>query len=357
MKHKNTQLFSWFTLIELIIVVSILAILAIFAFFGLKNYTWYAQDSHRLSTVKNIQKWLDIYQTKVWKYPNPEWEVSQWNINGTILVYKWQIQDTIVQQINMNTVPLDPETQNHYLYGITQDGGEYQIATLLDGQTAYQPLVSHVYAKNYNVKVDGNYKWFLKYTDSCLSYANIPSLLWGNTQNVNLLQTGSTSETPFFIVNQGKNIPYAENNILPDEIIQFLRNTQNANLMTICEEELKNIDTSENKEQITTNFWVSEEEVKTKILWDTTLPTYASCNWTPHWESKDFWSVSNVSPGNTCPLPMNYICEKWIWKNNWETIDVSGLFWVCIVWENNCTLTNNWWWIILSDNGWWCYLF
>lgn len=356
-KNKRWKLFSWFTLVELIIVITILAILSTLAFIGFKNFSGNARDGNRLSTLSNIQKWLDLYQVRVGRYPTPEWEVSQWEINSTILAYKWQIQDSIVNSIKMNTIPLDPETKNYYIYGITQDGSQYQVATLLDKETTYQPLFTSVYAKDYNVKVEGNYKWFLKYTDTCLTYVNIPSLLWGNTANVNLLQTGSISETPFFIVNKGKNIPYAENNVLPEEIIQFLRNSEEASLMTLCEEEFKNIDTSENKQKIITSFWVSEEEVKTKILWDISTPTYASCDGTPHWQSKNFWSISNVEPWNTCPAPTAYTCDKWIWKLNWETEDISGLFWACIVWENNCTLTNNWGWIILSDNAGWCYLF
>lgn len=356
-KNKKWKLLYWFTLVELIIVITILTVLATIAFIGFKKYIWNARDGNRIATVKNIQKWLDLYQIKVWKYPPPEWEVSQWYVNGTLLVQKWQIQQTIVKQINMNSVPLDPETKNYYIYGVTTMWNEYQLATILNSQIGYHPFISPVYANTSYVKVEGNYKWFLKYEDICTTYINTPSLLWWNTSDVNLLQTWSTSETPLFIVNNGKNLPYTQNSVLPEEIIQFLRNSDDATLITICEEELKNLDTSENKEKIITSFWVSEEEIKTKILWDSSAPIYASCSGTPHGQSKNFWSISQVEPGNTCSTPVNYICDKWEWKLDWVTQNTEELFWSCIVWDNNCTLTNNWGWIILSNSWGWCYLF
>ena len=108
MKTKNKPLLIFplnikkskgFTLVELIIVITILAILATIGFVSFKNYTGNARDSNRLASLENIQKWLDLYQLKVWNYPEPEdvyltWIYKTWSINET-LSYLWYIKDNI----------------------------------------------------------------------------------------------------------------------------------------------------------------------------------------------------------------------------------------------------------------------
>ncbi len=61
-----------FTLVELIVVITILAILWTIWFISFSWYSSSARDSVRISDLTNIQKWLDLYQVKVWSYPTPD---------------------------------------------------------------------------------------------------------------------------------------------------------------------------------------------------------------------------------------------------------------------------------------------
>lgn len=71
MKYIKNKKYA-FTLVELIIVITILAILATISFISFKNYSKSSRDTNRVSTLKNMEKWLDIFALKIWKYPNPE---------------------------------------------------------------------------------------------------------------------------------------------------------------------------------------------------------------------------------------------------------------------------------------------
>ncbi len=131
--HKNIlNKQKGFTLVELIIVITILAILATIAFISFKSYSWNARDGNRVTALSNIQKWLDIYQVKVWKYPHPD------NLSGTgtfwweTLNYVGQIGDNISRVISMNKTPIDPKTQNNYVYWVSSNYQKYQLATTLE---------------------------------------------------------------------------------------------------------------------------------------------------------------------------------------------------------------------------------
>jgi len=56
-------------LVELIVVITILAILWTIAFISLKGYSRDSRDGVRISDLKNIETGLELYKTKVWKYP------------------------------------------------------------------------------------------------------------------------------------------------------------------------------------------------------------------------------------------------------------------------------------------------
>lgn len=309
-KHqtKNSTYKKGFTLVELIIVITILAILSVIAFISFQSYSWNARDGNRLATLKNIENGLELFMTKVGTYPEPEWSVSEWVIDGNTYITKWEIGESIITQIQMNTIPIDPETKNNYIYAITSWKNEYQLATISESQLTYQPFISQTYAKTYQAKVEWNYKWFLKYQsgstqEGCVSYINIPSLIWNNHGEVDLLETENTQTVPYYIVNQWENLPYHPNNelwnIKPNNIIQFLRKNASAHLVTVCEEVLKELSEKswtldQNDEEILISFWAENpQNLKDKILPSSPIltVTYKSCDDIKHLESKTFWKT------------------------------------------------------------------
>lgn len=235
----------------------------------------------------------------------------------------------------MNTIPIAPETKNNYIYAITSWKNEYQLATISESQLTYQPFISQIYAKTYQAKVEWNYKWFLKYQsgstqEGCVSYINLPSLLWNNEGIVDLLETENTQTVPYYIVNQWENLPYHPNNelwnIKPNNIIQFLRKNASAHLVTVCEEVLKELSEKswtldQNDEEILINFWAENpQNLKDKILPQSPISTvtYKSCDDIKHLESKTFWKTSSVNYWWTCEPWVDFICNNWVWEHDGE---------------------------------------
>lgn len=131
MNKKNKKFSKGFTLVELIIVVTILAVLATIAFISFNWYTKNTRDSQRLGTLKNIETWLQLYQTKSSKLPLPEDNIiisySWWTF-----WYQWYIWEETSRLIWLNETPLDPFDNKKYTYSINYNQNSYQLLTHLE---------------------------------------------------------------------------------------------------------------------------------------------------------------------------------------------------------------------------------
>lgn len=166
MENRNTGMFvsrysfglisrSGFTLVELIVVITILAILWTVGFVSLKSYSSSARDSNRLTTLSNIEKLLSIYSIKTWGYPEPDGALSYTGGTLTVVIRQWVIADSVVRSISLSTPPLDPLTNEKYVYSVSWNRQYYQVATEREN------LVSHVinaaYADSKSVMIRWNY--------------------------------------------------------------------------------------------------------------------------------------------------------------------------------------------------------
>lgn len=149
-----------FTLVELIIVITILAILATIAFMSFQWYTKKSRDSNRLATVNQIEKGIELYSLKTGKVPTPENITKIGTMDGEEIMYAWEIGENISRQIGFSKVPIDPLTQNNYLYGIDLYNKNFQVATFIEEQNfTHNIFVPKTYAYgNMFTKVNGNYK-------------------------------------------------------------------------------------------------------------------------------------------------------------------------------------------------------
>ncbi len=150
-----------FTLVELIIVITILVILATIAFVSFNWYTKTARDSSRITTIKNISKWIDSFFIKTWNVPNVDNQTATWVILWETLTYVWNIWENITNLIWMWEIPKDPLTWNNYVYGIDVNKKKYQIWWVIEDW-----VVS---------KVEWNYNWLLRTNTKIY---NIPSLIF-----------------------------------------------------------------------------------------------------------------------------------------------------------------------------------
>lgn len=370
-KHqiKNKDKRKAFTLVELLIVITILTILSTIAFISFQNFIKDSRDANRVSSIKNIENWLSLYNLKTSKYPSPQWDIYEWKIDGKTYIIKWEIWDTISKQINLNKLPIDPKTNNNYIYSVDVNNKQYQIWSILEWDIVYNKLINTTYANSLRAKVNWNYKWFLKYNSwsECNAYTNIPSLLWNNKENIDLLLTWS------YIVDKWNNLPYSIDknlwSINSNDIIKYIRNNKNAKLISICEDKLielsKKINIEPEDQEIIDSFWVEDKTwIKEIILWDKTptIISYAKCWNIPHLAKKTFYKESSVTYGQICSPWVEFICNNGVLNSqNWENwsdyqVEVPCIVWnpsLCEIWASKdwYTLTwsiKHWSWITLS---------
>ncbi|MDD2891342.1 MAG: leucine-rich repeat protein [Candidatus Gracilibacteria bacterium] len=216
--------YNGFTLVELIVVISILAILGTIAFVNLQGFSGSARDSDRITTLANLQKGLNLFQIKVGSYPTPDNQTGTGIVNGIVLSYVGIIGDNISRIINYSQIPTDPLSQTNYVYGTDVNRTNYQIATTLENQIAYTPVIETTYANaGYKAKVVGNYNGLLKVGTGLY---NLPSLIF--------IGTGIISIDTFtgFIIDKGTNLPYKLNTTDPENKETITKQLQQLNQTT-----------------------------------------------------------------------------------------------------------------------------
>lgn len=129
--YKKVRVLQWFTLVELIIVITILAILATITFISFQNFSKDARDAVRVSTLKNIETWLSLYQIKNAQYPTPKDWYIYIKTNWKVLWKQWFIDSNIAESISLNKENKD------ILYLIWEEESYFQIWTFLENHIFY----------------------------------------------------------------------------------------------------------------------------------------------------------------------------------------------------------------------------
>lgn len=120
-----------FTLIELLIIITILWILIILWF---TNFNWYVKntrDGVRVTDIKTIYDWLNIYKIKTWKTPLPEnyIEVTNWS---WALTYQGESWIKLLKTVNIKKWWQDPKTKENYIYTTDKNNKKIQIMWYLE---------------------------------------------------------------------------------------------------------------------------------------------------------------------------------------------------------------------------------
>lgn len=245
-----------------------------------------AKDS---SNIKNIETGLSLMTAKSEVIPYqiprfPERCGTHWKYCGYHVCLSWSNRKTVPQVISVNPPPLDPVSQDPYLYGVSADRKYFQIATVLEGTQAFQEtntlehslantleqssLITPAYAattsSTLKAKVLGDYPGYLKFTvvtgtGTDTHIANVPSLLWNNSGSIILFSTGGVytdathPNTPSFIINKEANLLYTVGTEpLGDkgyaEIVQSLAGTGSATLTGVNITAVTTATTSEAKQ-------------------------------------------------------------------------------------------------------------
>lgn len=164
---KLKKYFKGFTLVELIIVITILAILATLAFVWFQDFTKNARDWNRVASIKAIEKWLELYQIKVWTYPLPDSPINI-KANSSIIWYQWIVWENVSNVLKINQTPNDPKDNEEYIYSVNNSKNKYQLLSYMEWDE-YITFLPQVFAQDYSkrhLKVFWHNLWIILNTDN-----------------------------------------------------------------------------------------------------------------------------------------------------------------------------------------------
>ncbi|MDD3645795.1 MAG: prepilin-type N-terminal cleavage/methylation domain-containing protein [Candidatus Gracilibacteria bacterium] len=209
---------SAFTLVELIVVITILAILATIAFISLSGYSQDARNSSRASDVKTIEKALQVYGTRNNIYPAPE-KPQTVSYSGEVVYYQGTFGDSPYKEVgNLSNIPLDPLTEEEYIYSVTVNKNQYEILAIYEGEivmTSPQPspligegvatsIIPQTHAaETYKPKVTGTYNKIYVKTENY--YIPLPSLINAEVTNTGITLDSNTINSQ--VITNGTNLP------------------------------------------------------------------------------------------------------------------------------------------------------
>ena len=125
-----------FTLVELIVVVTILAILSTIGFVSYSSYLTWVRDTNRISNMKAISDWLELYRTK-YSLPLPENKVEI-KSNNTLIARQWYAWANVLESIEFSNWWKDPKNDIYYSYYLTKDKKYFQLMWFLEEEDNLQ---------------------------------------------------------------------------------------------------------------------------------------------------------------------------------------------------------------------------
>lgn len=120
-----------FTLVELIVVITIIAVLATIGFI---SFTWYnvqVRDSVRLSDIKTVYTWVNVYKAKHWKVPVAV-NQTEIQIGWETIQYQSNLEAWILGQVSITQWMVDPKTKELYTYVTDKNSVTYQVWAILE---------------------------------------------------------------------------------------------------------------------------------------------------------------------------------------------------------------------------------
>ncbi len=128
MKNNNS---SAFTLVELIVVATILIILATIGFAAYSDNIPDARDAERISSIGSMKASLELHKKSRWAYPFPgeRFDIKLGASNPVAYQGKFNKD---VRISNMDRLPMDPKSKKEFLYSVTKNRQEFQVAATLE---------------------------------------------------------------------------------------------------------------------------------------------------------------------------------------------------------------------------------
>jgi len=119
-----------FTLIEVITVVIIIVILRTISIVNYSESLPDVRDTQRKADIWNLKSSLKTYYQQRNTYPFP-WDYFNLTNGSTWVVLQWKMNKNVVLP-TLENIPTDPENTVNYLYSITKNKQDFQIAWTLE---------------------------------------------------------------------------------------------------------------------------------------------------------------------------------------------------------------------------------
>ncbi len=298
---KKTKNLLWFTFIELIISITIIIILSAIWFSSYTEHLENSRDSERKADLSWVSSALKLHRTKRFSLPTP-WNnfniLNSWYISAT----QWKLDNTTIIS-TIDKTPRDPYINIPYVYSITRNKQEFQLATTLENNwknTAYLVWDYKTVAKNIipTIVLALTPSWDIEVKDAVWAW--------------------SANRTKFVFDNWSHNLPYTFNSpyiaysdwtsftwILTDSSIRWWQNSDYRSCNEITD--------------IWKNIWTWEYQVSN---WSTLSNT--TC-----WSTLVAASCKEIKMNNASATDWNYTIQPLMWS---VPINVY------------CDMTTDWWW-------------
>jgi type II secretory pathway pseudopilin PulG len=141
--------------VELVVVITILAILGTIGFLSIQNYSAKARDSVRISDMSNVIKAFALFKAQNDTYPVPENSLALLDGLGSVISYQGNLGESIMRQVKMDKVAVDPKDRRPYVYSIDSKRKKVQLMGYLEHGDAIRVLsfldpISIAYASDYS---------------------------------------------------------------------------------------------------------------------------------------------------------------------------------------------------------------
>ena len=142
---KNTKNKA-FTLVELIVVITILAILWTIAFISLQWYSATSRNSVRVTDMKSMKTWLELYYLQTSKYAIPTWWIPVTYSWWTVWT-QWTFWESVMSNVlKINRKPVDPLTEVEYTYSVTDSKQEFELWWAMEWEVVQNNILTQTQA-------------------------------------------------------------------------------------------------------------------------------------------------------------------------------------------------------------------
>ena len=194
-----------FSFLELIVVIMIVSILSTIGFISLQGFQWKSRDAVRIADMNSIVKIMGMNYIKTGSYPEP-WSGIEISYLGSVL-WKQGYFDESVRQVTqqISQVPLEPLGWGPYVYSVTYNKKEFQIAWVIEGgePISLHPQASASFSRSI---VKGSYNGVIlgKMIDNNMHIFWVPSLITKSTNSLNITDLVSNK---LFVLNDYAALP------------------------------------------------------------------------------------------------------------------------------------------------------